>query len=72
MSRINEKLGLRPAGQRAMMRLPEDRAVRCALTATRCPTCGQTGARQSVKDPRLAWCPWDATTWRFLDEEVTT
>jgi hypothetical protein len=49
MSRINEKLGLRPAGRRAMMKgLPTTPAERSRLTSARCPSCGRTGALPST------------------------
>lgn len=45
MSRINEKMGLKPAGQRAMMKLPPTRAEAAALTAVQCPKCAKRGVR---------------------------
>ena len=39
VSRINSRLGLKPAGKRAMMKLPPTRAEAAALTALKCPMC---------------------------------
>jgi hypothetical protein len=67
MSKINEKLGLKPAGVRPMMRnLPKRLEDRVALTAATCPACGARGVIENVihgKRRRLcAWCSegWDA------------
>lgn len=66
MSHINEKLGLRPAGQRSMMKLPQDRAARNRITSATCPECGQTGARPSkTKGPGWAACTWCAHVWEL-------
>lgn len=64
MSRINEKLGIKPAGQRSMMKLPPDRAARAALTAAKCPSCGRTGARESKTQPGAYYCTWCNTIWQ--------
>jgi hypothetical protein len=61
MSSINGKLGLRPAGVRAMMKLPADRALRNLVTAARCPACHRTGAmllkaRQGEPALMCSWC----------------
>jgi hypothetical protein len=63
MSRINEKMGLKPAGARAMMKLPKDRATAVKLTAAKCPECLRTGARLSKL--RAGWfvCSWCAHAW---------
>ncbi len=64
MSHINEKLGLRPAGRRAMMKLPEDRALRNDLTSARCPECGLTGAIEYLtRGERRRMCTWCSTSW---------
>jgi hypothetical protein len=55
MSRINEKLGLKPAGKRAFMKLPDDRELRNRLTAAKCPACERTGARLSKLRNREGW-----------------
>jgi hypothetical protein len=61
---INEKLGLRPAGKRAMMKLPKDRARAVALTAATCPKCGQRGVRELTLHGQLKWCcSWCAHSW---------
>jgi DNA-directed RNA polymerase subunit M/transcription elongation factor TFIIS len=44
MSRINDKLGLRPAATRSMMKLPSDRELRARLTSAKCPQCDSRGA----------------------------
>lgn len=65
MSRINDKLGLRPAGVRAMMKLPRTRAAAAALTSAKCPSCGQRGARLSKTHPGDYACstPGCGTHW---------
>jgi len=65
MTTINEKLGLRRAKKRAMMKLPEDRALRHKVTAARCPTCDRTGAYLSRL--RVGWlnCSWCGHTWEL-------
>lgn len=63
MSHINDKLGLKPAGKRSMMKLPTDRALRTRLTSAQCPQCGQRGARLSKV--RAGWfaCSWCPHSW---------
>jgi hypothetical protein len=63
MSSINEKLGIRPAGVRAMMKLPPTRDARSRLTAAQCPSCKNRGARESRRRPGWYWCSWCAATW---------
>ena len=65
MSRINEKLGLKPAGQRSMMKLPADRALRVRITSARCPACQRTGAHCSRQCPGWLVCGWCAETWKL-------
>ncbi len=58
MSRINEKLGLRPAGQRSMMKgLPKTLAERNRITSATCPKCQRTGARASATKPGKLYFP---------------
>jgi ribosomal protein L37AE/L43A len=63
MSKINEKLGLRTAGRRPMMKLPADRELRNKLTAARCPNCTRTGAILMQSKPGWFMCSWCAWTW---------
>ena len=65
MSRINEKLGLKPAGKRSMMKLPDDRALRVALTSAKCPKCDRRGARlcQSKGSEGNFWCSHCGHEW---------
>jgi formate dehydrogenase maturation protein FdhE len=64
VSSINEKLGLKRAGKRAMMKLPNDRAARNDLTAAKCPKCGQRGVRESViHGARWRTCSWCGHGW---------
>jgi hypothetical protein len=63
MSRINEKMGFKPAGKRSMMKLPSDRELRARVTSARCPSCDRTGARVSRTQPGHLWCSWCSTTW---------
>jgi hypothetical protein len=69
VSRINDHLGLRPAGQRSMMKLPKDRALRTALTSAVCPKCHQRGARISRTQVNHFWCsqPGCGHTWPMED-----
>lgn len=66
MSHINQKLGLRPAGRRSMMKLPTDRAEAAKLTAAKCPACERTGARPSkTRGPGWAYCSWCNHVWEL-------
>lgn len=63
MSRINEKLGFKPAGKRAMMHLPKNRADAAALTSARC-RCGASGIREyPIKGIPTRLCPHCGHTW---------
>jgi len=73
MSRINEKLGLKPAGKRRMMNLPKDRAQAADLTAAQCPKCGQRGAIEClVHDRRRRFCTWCNHGWEPEEERELT
>lgn len=65
MSRINEKMGLPPAGKRNMMKLPTDRDLRNKLTAAKCPQCQLRGAILSKQRDRAGWfvCTWCYHSW---------
>jgi predicted RNA-binding Zn-ribbon protein involved in translation (DUF1610 family) len=63
VSKINEKLGLRAPGKRAMMQLPNNLAARAKLTAAKCPKCGLTGARLSKTQPGAYVCSWCSAIW---------
>jgi hypothetical protein len=65
MTSINEKLGLRRAGKRSMMKLPEDRALRTRVTAAKCPSCQRTGAQLSRLHPGQAFCTWCYHEWEL-------
>lgn len=66
MSKINDKLGIRPAGQRPMMKhLPKNRADRAKVTAAVCPDCGRTGAHVSHLKPGYVVCSWCGATWEL-------
>lgn len=65
MSKINDKLGLRPAGKRSMMKLPDDRALRAKVTSATCPACGRTGARLSQVKPGWLVCSWCSERWEL-------
>lgn len=71
MSHINEKLGLKPAGKRAFMKLPDDRALRSRLTSAKCPQCDCTGARLSQLKTRNGWfvCSWCAHAWDATERD---
>lgn len=63
MVSINAKLGLKPAGTRAFMKLPKDRAEAVKITSAKCPACQRTGARRSHVHPGSLVCSWCAETW---------
>jgi hypothetical protein len=63
VSRINQKLGIKPAGKRSMMKLPADRELRSKLTSAVCPTCGQRGAFLSRVTPGHFICSWCHQGW---------
>lgn len=58
MTRINDKMGLKPAGKRAMMQLPKNRAEAVKITSAQCPHCGARGARLSKTKPGALYCTW--------------
>jgi hypothetical protein len=64
MTSINKQLGLRPAGKRAMMRLPADHARRSQVTAAICPACGERKAVLSRREPGAFACSRCWHTWR--------
>jgi len=50
-----------------MMKLPDDRRLRSAITSAKCPSCGRTGANLSKSDnePTL-WCTWCNHRWPLV------
>lgn len=63
-NKINQKLGLRPAGKRKMMNLPKNRHEASALTSAQCPGCTQRGViENAVHGRRLRCCTWCGNTW---------
>lgn len=68
MTSINEKLGLKRAGKRSMMKLPDDRALRAKVTAAKCPSCGLTGATLSKVRPGYVFCTWCSHAWPLNEE----
>jgi hypothetical protein len=59
MSKINTKLGLKPASKRRMMNLPADRSERLDLLAARCPECEHAWHIQHViHGVLLRLCGW--------------
>ena len=63
MTSINDKLGLKRAGKRSMMKLPTDTALRSRLTAALCPACGRRGAQLSRLHAGDVFCTWCAHHW---------
>lgn len=63
MTSINEKMGLKRAGKRAMMKLPTDLALRAKVTSAVCPLCHRTGATLSRVQPGALWCTHCSHTW---------
>lgn len=62
---INDKLGLKRAGKRSMMKLPDDRALRAKVTSARCPSCASTGAYLSKVKAGWLVCSWCHHTWEL-------
>jgi hypothetical protein len=63
-NKINERLGLKPSGKRAMMNLPTDRSEASDLTSAKCPVCGLRGAIENViHGQRLRMCTWCSESW---------
>lgn len=66
MTHINEKMGLRPAGRRSMMKLPKRREDAVRITSAKCPTCQRTGALPlKAKGPGWVFCSWCNTSWEL-------
>lgn len=66
MTHINEKLGLRPAGKRSMMKLPRRREDAVKITAAKCPSCERTGAIPTPhKGPAWVFCPHCSHSWEL-------
>lgn len=63
MTSINEKMGMKRAGKRAMMKLPTDLALRARVTSAICPLCGRTGARLSKTQPGSLYSSWCNHRW---------
>lgn len=70
MSTINGKLGLKPAGKRNMMKLPDDRATRSAITSAVCPNCGRRGANLSKTKVDHLFCTHCAHVWPLVLPET--
>jgi len=65
MSTINEKLGLKRAGKRPMMKLPPNKIEAAKITSARCPICQHTGARPSKTQPGALYCTWCNHIWEL-------
>jgi hypothetical protein len=66
MTSINEKLGLKRAGKRAMMKnLPANRAAAAAITSAECPSCHTRGKASisKTKGPGWLYCTWCNHVW---------
>jgi len=66
VSTINEKLGLRRAGKRSMMKgLPVNKAEAAKITSAKCPKCGDRRANLSKVKGREGWlwCTVCGTSW---------
>ncbi len=66
MTSINQKLGLRPAGKRAMMNLPKARAEAAAVTSAKCPRCLRVGRAKVSATKGAGWlyCTWCNELWQ--------
>jgi len=60
MTTINEKLGLKRAGKRAMMKLPPNRAAAARVTSAECPGCHRRGQAKAsaTRGPGWLFCRW--------------
>ena len=67
MSTINDKLGLRRAGKRTMMKLPTNKIEAAKITSARCPICQHTGARASKTQPGALYCTWCNHIWTLAE-----
>jgi hypothetical protein len=66
MASINDRLGLKRAGRRSMMKLPKDRAAAAKITSARCPQCQRTGAILSPRNgPGWVFCSWCQHAWEL-------
>jgi hypothetical protein len=66
MTSINDKLGIKRAGKRSMMKLPTNRAAAAKITAARCPQCQRTGAFPSPsRGPGWVFCSWCNHAWEL-------
>jgi len=66
MTSINRQMGLKPAGQRSMMKhLPKNRELRTKVTSAKCPSCMRTGAYLSKLKPGWLVCSWCHHTWEL-------
>ena len=64
MTSINEKMGLRRAGKRSMMKLPKTLHERAALTAAQCPACRRRGVTEfTAHEIVRRLCTWCSHTW---------
>jgi hypothetical protein len=66
MTSINDRLGLKRAGKRSMMKLPTNRAEAARITSAKCPNCQRTGARSFPrKGPDWVFCSWCSHAWEL-------
>lgn len=66
MTSINQKLGLKPAGKRNMMKLPKDRAEAVKVTSAKCPACQMVGRAKvsATKGQGWLYCTWCNEVWQ--------
>ena len=69
MVSINQKLGLKPAGRRAMMKLPANKTEAAKLTAAVCPACRQRGAQLSALHVGELFCTWCGGHWPIAEDD---
>jgi len=65
MSRINEKLGFKPAGKRSMMQLPQNLKDRVQITSAQCPECQRYQARPVPRKPGWVFCFFCNHRWEL-------
>jgi hypothetical protein len=65
MTTINDKLGLRRAGTRSMMKLPKNRIEAAKITSAECPACHVVGKAKisATKGPGWLYCTWCNTVF---------
>ena len=72
MTSINDKMGLKPAGKRSMMKLPKARSEAAKITSAVCPECKTVGKAKAsaTKGPGWLYCTWCNHIWELAPTEA--